>query len=303
VDLYAGYQTELYVPPAIENGRVPRNMFGNIDIYTRNMIPPGAVHVRSQQGREAARILGIDYVDAITGFDFKGRQGTAVRDGVVIAAEFKDAMVAVLEGLHYAQQQELEDWRLQRAISMWKRFVTGMKIIARVNQYKDEAEDGEDEPTRDEDSPVDDAMMEDTEIGHKLETKNFHYEIIEPPDLAAARNHLSSLTHVDSGHDIPMDDDLESLFDDSPHNTSVSKGEDDDGVAADSQPGLVSPDLGLSNEAHEVQAEHGMTERAEGEAELDTEMSAHGNSSGDGDTTSMLSHDPEDDDADPDWLD
>ena len=259
------------------------------------MIPPGAVHVRSQQGREAARILGIDYVDAITGFDFKGRQGTAVREGVVIAAEFKDAVIAVLEGLHYAQQQELEDWRLQRAISLWKRFVTGMKIIARVNQYKDEAEDGEDEPTRDEDSPVGDAMMEHTEIGNKLETKNFHYEIIEPPDLgvqaqtAAARNHLSSLTHVDSGHDIPMDDDLESLFDDGPHNTSVSKWEDDD--------------LGLSNEAHEVRAEHGMTERAEGEEGRDIELNAQGNSSGDGDTTSMLSHDPEDDDADPDWLD
>jgi len=264
------------------------------------MIPPGAVHVRSQQGREAARILGIDFADAITGFDFKGRQGTAVRHGVVVAVQFKDAMIAVLEGLHYAQQQELEDWRLQRAISLWRRFVVGIKIIARINQYKDEAEDGgEDETTRDSDSAAGDDIMEDIKTGHELVTRDFHYEIIEPPDLGGqtqmvrAGNNLPSLPVLgELDQDTPMDDDLESLFGGSP---GASEVEAHDGGAAESQPISAMGDLGLSNEAHEaMQVEHGIAAKDDGEA---------GNSSRDGDTTSMLSHDPEDDDADPDWLD
>jgi xeroderma pigmentosum group C-complementing protein len=295
------------VPPPVENGRVPRNRYGNIDVYTRNMIPPGAVHVRSRYGRQAARILGIDFVDAITGFDFQGRQGTAVRDGVVVAAEFKDAMIAVLEGLHHAKQQELEEWRHQRAISLWKRFAAGLKIIARVNQYKDEAEDGgTDETTRDEDSLLDDAVTEDIEIGHELATKDFRYEIVEPPEWAvrsqtvAARSMLSSLSkHDDSGHETPMDDDLESLFDDS---ADVLKAEDRDGDTDKGQAIPNAQDQDISNEA--LPASYGTTERAGEAPEHDVGMIAQRNNSSEaGDDTSMLSHDPEDDDADPDWLD
>jgi xeroderma pigmentosum group C-complementing protein len=294
VDLYAGYQTELYVPPAVKNGKVPKNRFGNIDIYTRNMIPPGAIHVRSPQGREAAAILGLDYADAITGFDFKGRQGTAVRDGVVVAVEFREAMVSVLDGLHYAQQQQLEEWRLERAIALWKRFITGMKIIARVNQYKNEAEGGGEDAEHDEDDLVDDGTMEEIEIAHEQETaKNFHYEIIEPPDFGIrAPTHLSGLDQADPGPDSHMDDDLEYLFDDG--NVSEEKGTER--VAADSQPNPVPSDVSMSKEVDEASVEQPVA------MQPDTEMNEAGDGS-EGSTASMLSHDPDDDDADPDWLD
>ena len=43
--LYAEFQTEVYVPPPVVEGRVPKNSFGNIDIYVPSMVPQGGTHV------------------------------------------------------------------------------------------------------------------------------------------------------------------------------------------------------------------------------------------------------------------
>jgi xeroderma pigmentosum group C-complementing protein len=43
--LYTFDQTELYEPPPVMNGRVPKNSYGNLDIYVPSMVPPGGVHI------------------------------------------------------------------------------------------------------------------------------------------------------------------------------------------------------------------------------------------------------------------
>jgi xeroderma pigmentosum group C-complementing protein len=44
-NLYTEEQTELYVPPPIVNGRVPKNSYGNLDIFVPSMVPRGGVHL------------------------------------------------------------------------------------------------------------------------------------------------------------------------------------------------------------------------------------------------------------------
>jgi xeroderma pigmentosum group C-complementing protein len=44
-NLYTEAQTELYVSPPIVNGRVPKNSFGNLDIFVPSMVPKGGVHI------------------------------------------------------------------------------------------------------------------------------------------------------------------------------------------------------------------------------------------------------------------
>ncbi|KAG6843606.1 hypothetical protein H0H87_002651, partial [Tephrocybe sp. NHM501043] len=43
--LYARNQTEPYLPDPVIDGKVPKNNFGNIDLYVPSMLPRGAVHV------------------------------------------------------------------------------------------------------------------------------------------------------------------------------------------------------------------------------------------------------------------
>ena len=44
-NLYTEEQTELYEAPPIVNGRVPKNSFGNLDIFVPSMVPKGGVHL------------------------------------------------------------------------------------------------------------------------------------------------------------------------------------------------------------------------------------------------------------------
>jgi xeroderma pigmentosum group C-complementing protein len=43
--LYTFDQTELYEPPPVVNGRVPKNSYRNLDIYVPSMVPQGGVHI------------------------------------------------------------------------------------------------------------------------------------------------------------------------------------------------------------------------------------------------------------------
>ena len=141
--LYAEFQTDVYVPPPVVNGRVPKNVYGNIDVYVPTMIPAGSVHIQHPEASRAAKTLGIDFADAVTGFEFKGRQGTAVIKGVVIAAEYKDALVEVLRCFNDERARALEYARTLEALGLWKKFLVALRVKERVKEY--EYEDDEDE--------------------------------------------------------------------------------------------------------------------------------------------------------------
>ncbi|KAL1594491.1 hypothetical protein SLS60_010251 [Paraconiothyrium brasiliense] len=134
VGLYAEYQTTLYIPPPVVRGRVPRNTYGNLDLYVPSMCPPGGRHIRHKLASRAARILGVDYAEAVTGFKFKGRHGTAVVQGVVVAQEYAEAVEAVIDGLQYAVQLAEEQNRTAEALRLWRRFFLGLKIVQRINR-------------------------------------------------------------------------------------------------------------------------------------------------------------------------
>ncbi|CZR52237.1 related to xeroderma pigmentosum group C complementing factor (homolog to excision repair protein RAD4) [Phialocephala subalpina] len=140
-NLYTEDQTEPCVIPPIVNGRVPKNSFGNIDIFVPSMVPPGGVHIPYAEAQRAARIVGVDYADALTGFEFRGRHGTAVLKGVVVAAEYREAVEAVIVGLRDEQARIEEAVRSAAVDKMWRRLLRGLRIKAHI-----EATYGKDDP-------------------------------------------------------------------------------------------------------------------------------------------------------------
>jgi xeroderma pigmentosum group C-complementing protein len=140
--LYAEFQTDLYIPPPVVRGKVPRNAFGNLDLYVPSMVPPGGVHIRHKLAGKAARLIGVDSADAVTGFSFKGRHGTAVVQGVVVAAEYAEAVEAVIDGFEYAAEAAENEARKSEALRMWRRFFLGLRIAQRVNAIEIDGETG-----------------------------------------------------------------------------------------------------------------------------------------------------------------
>ncbi|KUL89542.1 hypothetical protein ZTR_04469 [Talaromyces verruculosus] len=143
--LYALYQTELYKPPPVVRGKVPKNAYGNLDVYVPTMIPPGGFHLKHPEAAQAARILGVDYAAAVTGFEFKGRHGTAVVNGVIAASEYREALEEVIRCIEDERIQEELDRRTAEALRLWKHFLLKLRIAEKVKSYAIEGEASEGE--------------------------------------------------------------------------------------------------------------------------------------------------------------
>ncbi|KAH0553029.1 hypothetical protein GP486_006774, partial [Trichoglossum hirsutum] len=83
----------------------------------------------------AARLLRVDYADAVIGFEFKGRRGTAIVRGVVAAAEYREALEAVIQGFADEREAEVISKKSMLALAFWKRFLVGLRIRKRIAGY------------------------------------------------------------------------------------------------------------------------------------------------------------------------
>ncbi|KAB8294085.1 hypothetical protein EYC80_009539 [Monilinia laxa] len=145
-NLYTEAQTTLYIPPPVVNGRVPKNSFGNIDVYVPSMVPKGGVHIdiEGPDAMYAARLLGVDFASALTGWAFRGRHGTAVLRGVVVAREFKEAVESVVEGIAEEKEREREEEKRERVLRLWRRWLGEEEEKGKEEEDPRRGEGGED---------------------------------------------------------------------------------------------------------------------------------------------------------------
>ncbi|KAG5518863.1 hypothetical protein PMAC_002394 [Pneumocystis sp. 'macacae'] len=126
--LYAEFQTELYIPPPVVNGFVPKNKYGNTDLFTDSMIPDGATHLPYTGIGKIAKRLGFDYSDAVTGFEFKSQRAIPVITGILVATENANTC---FEAWIFDQQKKIEKdlkKRQKEVLSRWRKFLLGLEI-------------------------------------------------------------------------------------------------------------------------------------------------------------------------------
>ena len=192
--LYAPHQTSLYVAPPVSNSQIPKNVYGNLDIYVPSMVPPGGTHISNPETSRAAKILGIDYADAVTGFSFTGRHGTAITSGAVVATEYQEAVEEVIQAFEDERAQAEEERRSLAALKMWKRFLVGLRIRERIEGYDIEGERDIARKFEMEEAEEDD----EDEAGGFLPDREAD-EPAQPTAMAMPTPNLSGLSNDDEG--------------------------------------------------------------------------------------------------------
>uniref|UniRef100_A0A060TEN2 ARAD1D09130p n=1 Tax=Blastobotrys adeninivorans TaxID=409370 RepID=A0A060TEN2_BLAAD len=134
VGLYSEDQTELYVPPPVENGVVPKNQFNNIDLYVPSMLPKGAVHIPYDGISVAARLVEVDYADAVVGFEYANRKMNAKKKGIVVAKEHAHAVMTAYNQLLEEQKEEDRQVILAKALLRWRKFLVALRIKDRLDR-------------------------------------------------------------------------------------------------------------------------------------------------------------------------
>ncbi|KAK5148460.1 hypothetical protein LTR04_000645, partial [Oleoguttula sp. CCFEE 6159] len=138
--LYALHQTTWIIPDPIVDGRIPRNAFGNIDVYVPTMVPRGAVHLPLRGAARVCRKLAIDYAEAVTGFEFGAQRAVPVLTGVVVAAEHGAAVVEAWKVEEEERRRKEDGKREKAALHMWRKLLMGLRIVQRVREdYGNEA--------------------------------------------------------------------------------------------------------------------------------------------------------------------
>ncbi|KAI0688320.1 hypothetical protein BC835DRAFT_1373054 [Cytidiella melzeri] len=132
--MYAENQTELYRPDPILDGKVPKNDFGNIDLYVPSMLPAGGAYVPFKGVAKIARQIGIDVGDAVTGFEFKKRRAFPLITGVVVAAENEEVLLEAYWAAEHEAEEKRRNKRQEQVIKRWQRLVQGLRIRQRLQE-------------------------------------------------------------------------------------------------------------------------------------------------------------------------
>ncbi|CAB3228293.1 unnamed protein product [Arctia plantaginis] len=136
LEVFGPWQVQDYEPPVAENGVVPRNAYGNVELFKECMLPKGTVHIKLPGLNRVAKKLNIDCAPAMTGFDFNGGWSHPVYDGFVVCEEFEtivtEAWVKDQEELERKEREKVE----LRVYGNWKRLIKGLLIRERLkNKY------------------------------------------------------------------------------------------------------------------------------------------------------------------------
>ncbi|USP74705.1 uncharacterized protein yc1106_01979 [Curvularia clavata] len=132
--LYSKDQTDWIIPDPIVDGKIPRNAFGNIDVYVPTMVPKGAVHVPLKGTARICRKLNIDYAEACTGFEFGKQRAVPVITGVVVAEENEDMLIDAWEAEEAEKQRKEREKREKFLLGLWRRFTSGLRIVSRMKE-------------------------------------------------------------------------------------------------------------------------------------------------------------------------
>ncbi|PWY66042.1 Rad4-domain-containing protein [Aspergillus sclerotioniger CBS 115572] len=132
--LYAKHQTEYIIPPPIRDGIIPKNDYGNIDCFVPSMVPRGAAHIPWPGTVRVCKKLGIDYAEAVTGFEFGSKMAVPVIQGVVVAMENED-LVKDAWRADDAEKRKREQRKAEaRILQTWRKFLFGLRIAQRVRE-------------------------------------------------------------------------------------------------------------------------------------------------------------------------
>ena len=82
--------------------------------------------------------LGIDYAEAVTGFDFGNRIAIPLLNGVVIGEENRALVLEAWTQDEEERRIKEEGRREKNALALWRKWMMGLRVLQRVNlEYGD----------------------------------------------------------------------------------------------------------------------------------------------------------------------
>jgi xeroderma pigmentosum group C-complementing protein len=132
LSLYGIWQTRSYVPPAVQNGIIPKNQYGNIEVWSEECIPQGATHLRLPRIEKIAKELGIEYAPAMVGYEVKQGKPYPKFDGVVVCSQNVDTLLEAHAVIQHTTIQRAIEKNQSILHKRWERFIKRLLLRKRL---------------------------------------------------------------------------------------------------------------------------------------------------------------------------
>ncbi|XP_033156406.1 DNA repair protein complementing XP-C cells homolog isoform X2 [Drosophila mauritiana] len=134
LEIFGYWQTQEYEPPTAENGIVPRNAYGNVELFKDCMLPKKTVHLRLPGLIRICKKLNIDCANAVVGFDFHQGACHPMYDGFIVCEEFREVVTAAWEEDQQVQVLKEQEKYETRVYGNWKKLIKGLLIRERLKK-------------------------------------------------------------------------------------------------------------------------------------------------------------------------
>ncbi|XP_017877259.1 DNA repair protein complementing XP-C cells homolog [Ceratina calcarata] len=132
LEVFGEWQTTQYEPPVAKDGIVPRNEYGNVDLFKACMLPKGTVHINLPGLYRVAKKLNIDCAPAVVGFNFGGMGAVPATEGFVVCEEYEDTLREAWEAEQREAAKRAREKRDKRVYGNWKKLIHGLLIRERL---------------------------------------------------------------------------------------------------------------------------------------------------------------------------
>ncbi|XP_067684183.1 DNA repair protein complementing XP-C cells-like [Haliotis asinina] len=138
LELFGLWQTEIYIPPPAVDGKIQRNVYGNVELFKPWMLPGGTVHLQGFPGlNRVAKKLNLDVAPAMVGWDTHCGFSHPLIDGWIVCEEQKDILIAAWDEDQEIQKQREREKREKRVLGNWKLLTRSLLIRERLKKRFD----------------------------------------------------------------------------------------------------------------------------------------------------------------------
>lgn len=134
LEVFGKWQTETYIPPPAVDGKVPRNEYGNVELFKPWMLPKGTVHIPITGLNRVAKKLGIDCASAMVGWEFSGGGCHPVFDGFVVCEEFQDTLMDAWNADVEEKEKKAAEKKTKKALDNWRKLIRGLLMHEKIRK-------------------------------------------------------------------------------------------------------------------------------------------------------------------------
>lgn len=133
-ELFGPWQTRPYQVPAVQDGVIPTNAHGNIEVWggSASLVPAGAALVQSPLALRAAKACGVYHVAAVSDFERRGERWVPRLCGAVVLLRDEPLLRDAVLQLQEQREEKEQAARETRVTARWRRLTHGLLTKQRL---------------------------------------------------------------------------------------------------------------------------------------------------------------------------